>query len=217
MLSAFTNTVAAQEQSYKDFMKERKEISKFTKDKIKEKASKDARKEAKRLKKQGWQVAPGSLPMEKQLDRLYEMQYEIDLNTGYPKFIKGEAMTTGGNYDAAKMQAVNLAKIELASNISTEIAAIIDNEVANKQLDPQEATSISESVMGAKNLISQSIGQTITALELYRDLPNKNKEVRVVIMYNSDMAKAATKKAIQNELMEKGDKLIDQLDNILGF
>lgn len=217
MLSAFTNTVAAQEQSYKDFMKERKEISKFTKDKIKEKASKDARKEAKRLKKQGWQVAPGSLPMEKQLDRLYEMQYEIDLNTGYPKFIKGEAMTTGGNYDAAKMQAVNLAKIELAGNISTEIAAIIDNEVANKQLDPQEATSISESVMGAKNFISQSIGQTITALELYRDLPNKNKEVRVVIMYNSDMAKAAAKKAIQNELMEKGDKLIDQLDNILGF
>lgn len=217
MLSAFTNTVAAQEQSYKDFMKERKEISKFTKDKIKEKASKDARKEAKRLKKQGWQVAPGSLPMEKQLDRLYEMQYEVDLNTGYPKFIKGEAMTTGGNYDAAKMQAVNLAKIELAGNISTEIAAIIDNEVANKQLDPQEATSISESVMGAKNFISQSIGQTITALELYRDLPNKNKEVRVVIMYNSDMAKAATKKAIQNELMEKGDKLIDQLDNILGF
>lgn len=217
MLSAFTNTVAAQEQSYKDFMKERKEISKFTKDKIKEKASKDARKEAKRLKKQGWQVAPGSLPMEKQLDRLYEMQYEVDLNTGYPKFIKGEAMTTGGNYDAAKMQAVNLAKIELAGNISTEIAAIIDNEVANKQLDPQEATSISESVMGAKNFISQSIGQTITALELYRDLPNKNKEVRVVIMYNSDMAKAATKKAIQNELMEKGDKLIDRLDNILGF
>lgn len=217
MLSAFTNTVAAQEQSYKDFMKERKEISKFTKDKIKEKASKDARKEAKRLKKQGWQVAPGSLPMEKQLDRLYEMQYEVDLNTGYPKFIKGEAMTTGGNYDAAKMQAVNLAKIELAGNISTEIAAIIDNEVANKQLDPQEATSISESVMGAKNFISQSIGQTITALELYRDLPNKNKEVRVVIMYNSDMAKAAAKKAIQNELMEKGDKLIDQLDNILGF
>ena len=217
MLSAFTNTVAAQEQSYKDFMKERKEISKFTKDKIKEKASKDARKEAKRLKKQGWQVAPGSLPMEKQLDRLYEMQYEVDLNTGYPKFIKGEAMTTGGNYDAAKMQAVNLAKIELAGNISTEIAAIIDNEVANKQLDPQEATSISESVMGAKNFISQSIGQTITALELYRDLPNKNKEIRVVIMYNSDMAKAAAKKAIQNELMEKGDKLIDQLDNILGF
>lgn len=217
MLSAFTDTVAAQEQSYKDFMKERKEISKFTKDKAKEKASKDARKEAKRLKKQGWLVAPGSLPMEKQLDRLYEMQYEVDLNTGYPKFIKGEAMTTGGNYDAAKMQAVNLAKIELAGNISTEIAAMIENEVANKQLDPQEATSISESVMGAKNIISQSIGQTITALELYRDLPNKNKEVRVVIMYNSDMAKAAAKKAIQNELMEKGDKLIDQLDNILGF
>ena len=172
----------AQEQSYKDFMKERKEISKFTKEQAQKRASKDARKEAKRLKKQGWQVAPGALPMEKQLDRLYEMQYEVDLASGFPKFIKGEAMSIGGNYDAAKMQAMNLAKIELAGNISTEVAALIENRVANNQLDPDEAVSTSESVMGAKNLIAQSIGQTITALEMYRETGNKNKEVRVVLM-----------------------------------
>lgn len=217
LLFSFTTICSAQEKSYKDFMKERKEMQKFTKDQANEKASKDARKAAKQLQKEGWKVAPGGLPMEKQLDRIYEMQYEMDLSTGFPKFIKGEAMSTGGNYDAAKMQAVNLAKIELAGNISTEVAALIDSRVENNQLNPEEAVSATESVMAAKSLIQQKIGRTIIALELYRDLKNKNKEVRVVVMYNSDMAKAAAKDAIREEMNKKSDKLADQLDEILGF
>lgn len=217
LLLAFTSICSAQEKSYKEFMKERKEMQKFTKDQAKEKASKDARKAAKQLQKEGWKVAPGSLPMDKQLDRLYEMQYEIDLETGFPKFIKGEAMSTGGNYDAAKMQAVNLAKIELAGNISTEVGALIDSRVENNQLDPEEAVSATESVMAAKSLIQQKIGRTIMALEIYRDLKNKNKEVRVIVMYNSDMAKAAAKEAIREEMNKKSDKLAGQLDEILGF
>lgn len=217
MLFSFATICSAQEKSYKDFMKERKEMQKFTKDQANEKASKDARKAAKQLQKEGWKVAPGGLPMEKQLDRLYEMQYEIDFETGFPKFIKGEAMSTGGNYDAAKMQAVNLAKIELAGNISTEVAALIDSRVENNQLNPEEAVSATESVMAAKSLIQQKIGRTIIALELYRDMKNKNKEVRVVVMYNSDMAKAAAKDAIREEMNKKSDKLADQLDEILGF
>lgn len=207
----------AQEQSYKEFMKERKELSKLTKDQLKERASKSARNEAKRLKKQGWQVAPGALPMDKQLDRKYEMELELDIETGFPKFIKGEAISIGANYDAAKMQAMNLAKIELAGNISTEVAALIESRVANNQLGPDEAVSTAESVMGAKNMIAQSIGRTITALEVYRETSNRNKEVRVVLLYNSEMAKAAAKKAIREDMTKKADKLVDQLDDILGF
>ncbi len=205
------------QQDYKEFMKERKEMAKFTKEQLNERASKDARKAAKQLKKEGWMVAPGGLPLEKQLDKVYLMQAEVDLETGFPKFIKGEAMSTGGNYDAAKMQAVNLAKIELAGNIATEIAGLMETRMGNNQTDPAEAVSVSETVMGAKGSIAQSIGRTIIALELYRELRNKNKEVRVMIFYNAEMAKSAAKKAIKEDLEKKGDKLIDQLDNILGF
>ncbi len=205
------------QQDYMDFMKERKAMANFTKEQLNAKASKDARKAAKQLKKEGWVVAPGGLPLEKQLDKVYLMQAEVDLETGFPKFIKGEAMSVGGNYDAAKMQAVNLAKIELAGNIATEVAALIESRVGNNQTDPAEAVSTSESVMGAKSAIAQSIGRTIIALEVYRDLRNKNKEVRVMIFYNAEMAKAAAKAAIKEDLQKKGDKLVDQLDNILGF
>ena len=84
-------------------------------------------------------------------------------------------------------------------------------------MDAGDAASTTESVMGAKNMIAQNIGRTIVGLEVYRELRNKNKEVRVVILYNAEMAKAAAKKAIKEDMEKRGDKLIGQLDKILGF
>lgn len=180
------------------------------------KASKTARNEAKRLKKEGWQAAPGGLPLEKQLDRSYLKQMEED-ELGYPKFLMGEAMSIGENYDAAKMQALELAKQNLAGQIQTEVTALIENTVANKQLAKEEAASITESVLASKNLISQKIGKTITMVEVYRTLPNKNKEVLVRLAYNMGMAKEAARQAIRDDLEQKGKDMHEQLDKVLGF
>ena len=56
---------------------------------LKEKASKDAKKEAKRLQKEGWTVSPGGLPLEKQVDRLYMFleDYDDDME---PVYVDGE-------------------------------------------------------------------------------------------------------------------------------
>lgn len=203
-------------QSAKDIAKERKEIRKMSKSELNEKASKDARKEAKKLKKQGWTTAPGSLPLEKQLDRSYLMQMEYDENM-YPKYLMGEAMSIASNYDGAKMQALELAKQNLAGQIQTEITALIENSVANSQLEAEEAATVTKSVMASKNLISQSIGRTITVVEVYRTLQNKNKEVMVRIAYNGEMAKAAAKKAIRDSLGKESENLHGKLDKLLGL
>lgn len=202
---------------YKAFIKERKAMASFTKDQMKAKVSKDAKKAAKSLAKEGWMVAPGALPLERQLDRAYTMQYEFDMNSGMPKYIRGEAQTVGENYDAAKMQANALAKIDLAGNIQTEVVALIESQVENNQMAPEQAASVSQSVMEAKNIISQSIGRTIIAVEIYRQLPNKNKEVRLQLFYNTEMALEAAKKGIREEMSKTADKLVDQLDSLLGF
>lgn len=203
-------------QSAKELAKERKELVKASKAELNEKATKTARKEAKRLKKEGWTTAPGALPLEKQLDKSYLMQYEFDEDM-FPKYILGEAMSVGGNYDAAKMQALELAKQNLAGQIQTEVTALIENTVANEQLEEEQAQSITRSVMASKNLISQSIGRTVPVMELYRTLPNKNKEVLVRIAYNSEMAKKAALKAVKEDLEKKGDELHNQLDELLGW
>ena len=209
-------TTSMTAQTAKDIRKERQELRKASKSELNEKATKTARKEAKKLIKEGWVTVPGALPLEKQLDKSYMMQMEYDEDM-YPKYLMGEAMSIGENYDAAKMQALELAKQNLAGQIQTEVTALIENSVANKQLANDEAASVTQSIMGAKNLISQSIGRTITVMECYRVKSNKNKEVLVRIAYNGAMAKAATKRAIQEELSEKSEEIHKKLDEILGW
>ena len=109
----------------KEQQNERKAVTKASKSELNSKVSKAARKGVKKLKKEGWTTTPGALPLEKQLDRSYQMQYEYDSDL-YPRYIMGEAMSAGGNYDAAKLQALELAKQNLAGQIQTEVTAFID-------------------------------------------------------------------------------------------
>lgn len=216
MAVVITISGAVSAQTQKEIRKERHQVEKMTTKELNSKATKSARKEAKRLKKQGWVVAPGALPMDKQLDRAYLMQYEYDENL-YPKYIMAEAMSIGENYDGAKSQALELAKQNLAGQIQTEVTAIVENTVANKQLSAEEAATITETVLASKNLISQSLGRVIPVMECYRTKDNKNKEVLVRLAYNSEMAMEVAKNVVRKELEKKGEKLHEQLDKVLGF
>ena len=198
----------------KEQIKERKEIYKASKDELNRKASKAARKEAKKLSKAGWQCAPGALPLEKQLDRSYMMQMEFD-GEMFPKYIMAEAMSIGENYDAAKLQAIELAKQNLAGQIQTEVTALIENSVTNRQLSAEQAATISETVVASKSRIIQSLGRVIPVVEVYRSVPsNRNKEVLVRLAYNSDMAKSTVKAILYEKLENKADNLHNQLDSI---
>ena len=64
-------------QTQKEMNKERQQVVKQTKKELDAKVSKATKKEAKRLKKEKWLVAPGALPLAQQLERAYLMQYEI--------------------------------------------------------------------------------------------------------------------------------------------
>lgn len=211
-----TGSVFADVKEQKELNKERREIAKLSKQELKEKSTKAARKEAKKLQKEGWVVAPGALPLDKQLDKSYLMQYEYDENM-YPKYIMAEAMSISENYDAGKNQALELAKQNLAGQIQTEITALVENTVANEQMSAEQAASITRTVSASKNLISQSIGRVIPVVECYRVKSNKNKEVLVRIAYNSQMAMEAAKKVVKQELEKKGEDLHEQLDKIMGF
>lgn len=186
MLAAATASYS--QASQQDIIKERKATMKLSKAELNAKATKAAQKEAKALAKEGWTVSPGALPLEKQLDRSYLMQYEFDEDL-FPKYIMSEAQSIGENYDAAKLQALELAKQNLAGQIQTEVTSLIETTVANEQLSAEEANSITQTIAANKNLIVQSIGRTIPVVECYRTLANKNKEVLVRVAYNSEMSK----------------------------
>ena len=195
--------------------KERSEQVKQQRKELDKKASKDARNEAKRLKKEGWKVTPGSLSLEKQVDRSMLMQYELD-ESGYPLYVIGQAMSIGESYDAAKMQALELARQDAASKLQAEITSLVESTLANEQLTDAQAASVAQTISASKSLISQSMGRIITVVEAYRDL-DKNKEVLVRIAYNHNMALESAKKVIRKDLEAKGDGLHNELDEKLGW
>ncbi len=205
----------AMAQNSKEAMQAQKEMNKYTKDQLTQKATKEARKAAKQYKKEGWTVTPGALPIEKQLDKAYLMQYEMD-DYGYPKYLMGEGMSIGESYDAARFQAAEMATLNLAGEIQREITELVDNSRANKQLSADEAASIIESVGAGKTLISQSIGRVVRVVEMYRTLKNKNKEVLIRVAYNAEMAKEAAKNALRDELKKKSEDLHNKLEQILS-
>ncbi len=200
-----------------DAAKERQEIKKQTKKELSEKASKEARNAAKQFKKEGWMVTPGALPMEKQLDKSYLMQYEYD-DDGYPKYIMAEAKSVASAYDAGKSQALELAKQGLATQIQTEMTSLIESTVANDQTSGEVAASVVKSIQASKNLIQQNIGRVIPVVECYReDSKTKKTEVLVRVAYSMEMAKNAAMKAARQDLESQGDSLHSQLDNLLGW
>ncbi len=193
-----------------------KKSEKKVKKEMKRKAFKAARKEARNFRKAGWYVAPGALPMDKQVEKSWERQYEEDEN-GYPLYLVGTGNSVAETQSAAKLQAMELAKLELAGVVQTNIIAIIENSVANNQLSREDAASVTKTVAASKNIIAQEIGRVVTFFEIYRPVGDANIESSVRIGYNTEIAYETANKAIKEQLEDRTEELHKKLDKILDF
>lgn len=187
---------------------------KEAKKEIQRKAIKEARKEAKRFKKAGYDVTPGSLPMEKQLEYTWIRLYQRD-DKGQAMYLSADGNAVAETRTAAEMQALEAAKLNLAGQLETFIRAIIEANIANAQLNNEEATSVTEFLTGAKNIIATTLGQVEPAFKIYRNLPNKNVEVNVKILVNREQVLLQAKKQIREELKERLKGLQEKVDKLL--
>ena len=192
-----------------------KKPNKQAKKEMKRKAYKQARKEARRFRKKGWYVAPGALPMDKQIEKSWELQYKLDEN-GYPLYIVATGNSVAETQSAAKLQATELAKLELAGLVQTNVAALIENSIANNQLNNEEAASVTKTVAASKNIIAQEIGRVIFLFEIMRKI-DKNVEVSVRVGYNNDLAQEVAKKAIRKKLEDETEILHEKLEKLMDF
>ena len=183
---------------------------------LKKKSMKMARKDAKKKKKEGYFVPPGALPMEKQLEKAFVRQNMEDEN-GYPKYIVASGNSVAGTQTAAKLQATETAKLNLAGTISTSVAALIENNIANQQLTREEAATVTKTVAAAKNIIAQELGRVIPLVEMYKNVGSDNIQCDVQIAYDNKTAMDMAKKVIRNKLEEETNILQDKLDKILDL
>jgi hypothetical protein len=184
----------------------------------KEASSKVARKirqEAKKLTKEGWFVAPGALMIEKQLERSYMRQSETN-DKNEPKYVTATGNSVAETQTAAKLQAMETAKLEMAGQLSSQIAALIENNIANYQRNNDDAASVTKTIAASKSLIAQELGLVIPMVELYKKI-GQNTEANVRLAYNMATAFDVAKRVIRKSLDEETKIAHDKLDALMKF
>ena len=176
----------------------------------------EARKQAKRWTKAGYHVSPGGLPMAKQFENAIIMAASVD-NKGLPEYICANERATGGTLNAAKMQAVHNAKVELAGSSESIVGALIKASVNNNQISKTQADTYDQALRASKEFIYGELTNTITVVEIFKDFPNGNTEVYVTLAYNSTLAVEATKRVVRKHLEEQTKGAHEELDLLMGW
>jgi hypothetical protein len=135
---------------------------------------------------------------------------------GNPAYFIATSTSVGETQAAAKMQAYELAKIDLARQIGTEIAGLVETNLANKQLNSEDAASVTETVASFKSIVVSKMGRVLNVFEAYRTI-DKNTEVRVTTAYSYETAVEMAKREIRKELESKADLNQKKVDEILDF
>jgi hypothetical protein len=185
---------------------------------INKKAMKLATKEAKKLRKSGWDVSPGSLPLEKLLEQAY-IKAELKTDKGGSKYLNADGNGVGETRTAAEAQALAIAKLALASQVESNIGAIISTAVGNEQLNNNDAASITKVISNSKEIIAQNLGYIEPSFKISRVTPgNKNNtEVSIKIFYEVEQSMKIAKKIIKEELKDKLQMQEQQLDKLMGI
>lgn len=170
-------------------------------------------KEADRMAKEGWVVPAGKPLLFKQL--LRGQEYAEKEEAG--EVCLGVGKSTGQTYDAARFQALENAKLEIARNLGSEITGLVENQLGNTQLTDEEAASLTSIAGGAVNKIAQKLGRVITVIDIFKVLPNKNVQVELTVAYDAKQAEAIANQTISAELASKSNNLLNKVHSLLDY
>lgn len=189
-------------------VKARRQEAKLAKSLIEQKATKDAKKQAKLLKKQGWKSAPGTLSLEKQLTELYILEHTYDGN--FPKYIIGRSSASSSSAALARKQALTRARVDVASQIKLEVAALTEETDTNIELSSGEVETIAKMVDSSQTMLQQSLGRTEVVFDIIREMNGKTEE-RVAVSYSGSQAKSLLLNIFDSEEMKQ--KVLEMLGN----
>jgi len=204
----FMNAVAtAQEKSVVPDKKTQKATTK--------EIEKNAKTDAKKWKKDGYTNPIGTPTLEMQFKKSWTYQSEY-LESGHPKYIIGAAQVTGETATAAKMQAIQAAKLNIAEQISSEVALLVNSIISNQQINQEEAASVTKTMTDSKSLVAQTLGRTITLVEATKTV-GKNISYNIVMAYDYVTAKDVAKDILRKQLEQDSKLMKETIDKVTNF
>lgn len=215
---ALTIAAGANSQDAAELARQQSELNSIMRKALDTKPTKDAKKQAKELKKQGWLVPAGERSIVQQIteSQLLSAELMVDEN-GAPtrRFIQHTGVSTAGTYNAAYAAGRSNAQVEIANMLEAEIAAAMQGKLDNAQLNSENAVTVEKFNQRIKAIVHESLTNSIPVLAIYRVLPNKNFEVQVRIAFDKKEVAARLKRALQKEIEMEGDQLNAMVDNVI--
>ena len=182
----------------------------------KEKASKDAAKRAKQLRKKGWETMASDKPMDMQItdDRLLASETMKDKNgEDVSRWIIHTSRATQGTYNAAIAQARLSCQAEIASLLETKLAGALEQKLSGNQTGADVAETVDKFHQRFKGIVDGCLTDMKRGLCMYRTTENGNYEVEVTYAYDKKVLAARLAKQAQKQMEMEGDEDLNGVVN----
>lgn len=218
LVVALMGTATTFAQSQAELLKQKQEETKLQMKLVNGKISKDAKKQAKEYKKDGWTVPAGELSMERQINKslIYAEVLMTNEEGGITqRYVQQPGNSTAGTYNTAYAAARAAAMTGLASLIETKLASAWNQGFDNNQKDAVSATTNDKFHERSMAIVNQSITNAIPVLTIYRVLPNNNYQVQVRLAFDKQELTARLKRNLKKELEMEGDHLDAIVEDVI--
>lgn len=216
-VAAIMIATTATAQTAMELARQQQELNAINMKMLNAKPTKQAKKQAKELKAEGWTVPAGDIDIAQQVTRsqLYSAELTIDESGNVTKrYIMQTAQQTAGTYNSGYAAARAAAQTELAAMLKTELVTAMQQKLDNSQSNAMTATTIDKFNQRSRMIVDQTLTNAIPVLAIYRRLPNNNFEVQVRIAFDKKELIARIKRNMEQELEKEGDKLYDIVDAV---
>ncbi len=214
LVTMLAMTVGVSAQSAIELAKQQKELNKVNREILNQKPVKDARKEAKKLRKEGWKVPAGEMPIEKQISQSLLYRQELmagEHGTPTTRYIMRTGIATGGSYNVAHAMARASALNEVAGLLNTEIVGAWQLKQDNRQESQSKTLTNDQFNQRVKAIVEQTLTNIQPFMAIYR-MVGDNFEVQVSVAADKKEIAARLKQKLQQELEDEGDELLELVD-----
>lgn len=201
-------------QSSIELAKQQRELNEFNMKIMNAKPSKDAKKQGKLLRKQGWLVTGSGKSIEQQItsDQLLAEELMADLS-GNPmrRYIQHSTTAVQGTLNAAYGAARLGCQVEIAAMIETKIAGAMQQKIDGSQSSAISSTTVDKFHQRAKAIFDTVITNAIPGLSIYRVLPNYSYEVEITLSFDKKQVAERLTKELQRQLEIEGDEELNSI------
>lgn len=217
LLAMFANATFAQ--SALELAKQQAELKAYQMKALNAKPTKDAKKQAKQFKKEGWTVPAGEKSIEQQITESHVYGEELMADragNAVKRYITHTAIQAANTYNAGYASARANALTELGGMLKTNLIAAIETQLNNEGKSAIDAVSVDKFNQKARYIVDETLTNSIPMLTIYRRLPNNNFEVQVRLAFDKKNLIESLKAKMQKELEIEGNKLTDIVEQAVN-